>query len=36
MTPNMAPFIALAWAISAAALGGYVGWALWRFQKRNG
>lgn len=33
--PNMAPFIALAWLISASSLGALTLWAAWRFGKRG-
>jgi hypothetical protein len=35
MTPNMAPFIAAAWTISAAALAGYASFALIRYRRRD-
>lgn len=35
MTPNMAPYIALAWSLSAIGLFGITAWTLWRYQKRG-
>jgi hypothetical protein len=35
MTPDMAPFIAAAWAISAAVLAGYAAFAVHRYRNRE-
>ncbi len=35
MTPDMGPYIAAAWLISALTLGGLTAWALWGYQRRG-
>lgn len=36
MTPDMGPYIALAWAISATSLSAITLWSLWRYLQRKG
>jgi hypothetical protein len=35
MTPDMGPYIAAAWLLSLAVLGGYAAYVIWRFQGRE-
>lgn len=35
MTPDMGPYIALAWSISGLSLGGLTVWSIWRYLSRE-